>query len=153
MRAAVIERPGIEHLHIVEQPMPTPGPGEVLVRLRAAALNYRDNLVVVGGYGSRQRHEGLIPLGDGAGEVAAVGPEVARWKVGDRVMPCLFPDWIGGPISEAKIKRQLGGSLDGCACEYRVLPEAALVRTPSHLSDLEAATLPCAALTAWSLVC
>lgn len=152
MRAAVIERPGIEHLRIVDRPDPEPGPGEVLLRLRAAALNYRDNLVVVGGYGSRQRHEGLIPLGDGAGEIAAVGPGTSRWKAGDRVMACLFPDWLAGPIAEDKIRRQLGGSIDGCACEYRVLPADALVRTPSHLSDLEAATLPCAALTAWSAI-
>jgi alcohol dehydrogenase len=152
MRAAVIEHPGIEHLHIVDRPDPTPGPGEVLVRIRAASLNYRDNLVVAGGYGARQKQEKLIPLSDSAGEIAALGRGVTRWKVGERVMGCLFPDWTGGPISEDKIKRQLGGSVDGCACEYRVFPDYGLEGTPDHLSDIEAATLPCAALTAWSAV-
>jgi len=152
MRAAIIERPGIEHLHIVERPESQPGAGEVLVRIRAASLNYRDNLVVVGGYGGRQKQEKLIPLSDGAGEIAALGPGVSRWKVGERVVASLFPDWISGSISEGKIKRQLGGTIDGCACEYRVFPEHTLLRTPSHLSDVEAATLPCAALTAWSAV-
>jgi len=152
MRAAILERPGLDNLRIKEVPEPAPGPGEVLVRLRAASLNYRDTLTVVGGYGSRQKQERLIPLADGAGEVAALGPGSTHWKLGDRVIGCLFPDWLGGPITEEKIKRQLGGSVDGCACEFRVFPEHGLVRTPEHLSDIEAATLPCAALTAWSAI-
>ncbi len=152
MKAAVIERPGLDNLKIEELPTPEPGPGEVLVRLRAASLNYRDTLTVVGGYGSRQKQARLIPLSDGAGEVAKLGPGAERWRLGDRVIGCLLPDWQGGEISEEKSAVSLGGSVDGCAAEYRVFQAIGLVRTPEHLSDIEAATLPCAALTAWSAV-
>jgi alcohol dehydrogenase len=152
MRAAVIERPGLDHLVLKELPEPTPGPGEVLVRLRAASLNYRDTLTVLGGYGSKQKQSNLIPLSDGAGEVAALGPGATRWRVGDRVMGCLFLNWLDGEIDAEKIRLALGGSVDGCAVEYRAFAESALVRTPDFLSDIEAATLPCAALTAWSAV-
>ncbi|HVM78328.1 MAG TPA: NAD(P)-dependent alcohol dehydrogenase [Stellaceae bacterium] len=152
MRAAIVERPGLDHLVVTEIPEPKPGPDEVLVRLRAASLNYRDTLTVVGGYGSKQKQSGLIPLSDGAGEVAALGPGVTRWRVGDRVIGCLFPNWIEGEIDVEKISLALGGSVDGCAVEYRVFAEKSLVPTPPFLSDLEAATLPCAALTAWSAV-
>lgn len=150
MKAAVIIRPGLENLRIEDLPVPEPGPGEVLVRLRAAALNFRDTLTVVGGYGSRQKQERLIPLGDGAGEISALGVGVKTWQKGDRVMGCLMPDWQGGEMSEVKGAASLGGSVDGCAVEYRVFPVTGLLRTPEHLSDIEAATLPCAALTAWS---
>lgn len=152
MKAAVIVRPGLDNLIIEELPTPAPGPGEVLVRLRAAALNFRDTLTVVGGYGSRQKQERLIPLGDGAGEVAELGAGVTSWQRGDRVIACLMPNWQGGEMSEEKSAASLGGSIDGCATEYRVFPATGLVRTPEHLSDIEAATLPCAALTAWSAV-
>ena len=152
MRAAVLERPGLDNLKIEQLPTPEPGPGEVLVRLRAASINYRDTLTVVGGYGSRQKQESLIPLSDGAGEVAAVGADVDRWRAGDRVIGCLMPNWQGGEISEEKSAISLGGSADGCAAEYRLFPATGLVRTPEHLSDIEAATLPCAAVTAWSAV-
>ena len=152
MKAAVIVRPGLDNLIIEELATPAPGPGEVLVRLRAAALNFRDTLTVVGGYGSRQKQERLIPLGDGAGEVAELGAGVTSWQRGDRVIACLMPNWQGGEMSEEKSAASLGGSIDGCATEYRVFPATGLVRTPEHLSDIEAATLPCAALTAWSAV-
>jgi len=152
MKAAVIEQPGLENLKIKDLPVPEPGPGEVLVRLRAAALNYRDRLTVEGGYGSRQRHENLIPLGDGAGEVTALGPGASRFEVGDRVTLSFFPDWTGGPPTEARFETSLGGRIDGTAAEYRALPEHALVPTPDYLSDIEAATLPCAGVTAWSAV-
>ena len=152
MKAAVIERPGLDNLKIEELPTPEPGAGEVLVRLRAASLNDRDTLTVVGGYGSRQKQARLIPLSDGAGEVAAVGLGVERWRLGDRVIGCLLPNWQGGELSEEKGALSLGGSVDGCATEYRLFPATGLVRTSEHLSDIEAATLPCAALTAWSAV-
>ena len=152
MRAAVIERPGLDHLVLKEMPTPSPGTGEVLVRLRAASLNYRDTLTVLGGYGSKQKQSDLIPLSDGAGEVVALGPGATRWRLGDRVMGCLFPNWIDGEIDAEKIRLALGGSVDGCAAEYRVFAESALVRTPESFSDPEAATFPCAALTAWSAV-
>ncbi len=152
MKAAVLQRPGLDHLKIEDLPVPEPGPGEVLVRLRAASLNYRDTLTAVGGYGSRQKLERLIPLSDGAGEVVEVGPGVTSWRNGDRVIGCLMPNWQGGEMSEEKSAASLGGSIDGCAVEYRVFPATGLVHTPEHLSDIEAATLPCAALTAWSAV-
>jgi NADPH:quinone reductase-like Zn-dependent oxidoreductase len=152
MKAAVIERPGLDNLKVEELPVPEPGVGEVLVRLRAASLNFRDTLTVVGGYGSRQKRERLIPLSDGAGDVAAVGSRAEPWRRGDRVIGCLMPNRLGGDISEEKSAISLGGSVDGCATEYRLFPASGLVRTPEHLSDLEAATLPCAALTAWSAV-
>ena len=152
MKAAVLERPGLNNLKIEQLPTPEPGPGEVLVRLRAASLNYRDTLTVVGGYGSRQKQERLIPLSDGAGEVASVGVGVQHWRSGDRVIGCLMPNWQGGEMTEEKSAISLGGSVDGCAAEYRLFPATGLVRTPEHLSDIEAATLPCAALTAWSAV-
>src|SRR5512135_3905912 len=117
MKAAVIVRPGLDNLIIEELPMPVPGPGEVLVRLRAAALNFRDTLTVVGGYGSRQKQERLIPLGDGAGEVTELGPGVRSWQRGDRVIACLMPNWQGGEMSEEKSAASLGGSVDGCAVE------------------------------------
>ena len=134
MRAAVLERPGLDNLKIEQLPTPEPGPGEVLVRLRAASINYRDTLTVVGGYGSRQKQESLIPLSDGAGEVAAVGADVDRWRAGDRVIGCLMPNWQGGEMSEEKSAISLGGSADGCAAEYRLFPATGLVRTPEHLS-------------------
>lgn len=152
MKAAVIGRPGLDHLKIEDLPIPEPGPGEVLVRLRAASLNFRDTLTVVGGYGSRQKQERLIPLSDGAGEIAELAAGVDAWCRGDRVIGCLMPNWQGGDMSEEKSAVSLGGSVDGCAVEYRVFPARGLVRTPEHLSDVEAATLPCAALTAWSAV-
>ncbi len=152
MRAAVIERPGLDHLKLEELPIPEPRRGEVLVRLRAASLNYRDTLTAVGGYGARQKRERLIPLSDGAGEVVEVGSDPGSWRRGDRVIGCLMPNWQGGEMSEGKSAASLGGSVDGCAAEYRVFSATGLVRTPEHLSDMEAATLPCAALTAWSAV-
>lgn len=152
MKAAVILRPGLEHLVIEDVPQPTAGAGEVLVRLRAASLNYRDTLVVRGGYGSHQKRENLIPLSDGAGEVAEVGAGVTAWRRGDRVIACLLPRWLAGAPTGERLSESLGGSVDGTAAEYRVCRAVALVRTPDHLSDLEAATLPCAALTAWSAV-
>ncbi|HMK67312.1 MAG TPA: NAD(P)-dependent alcohol dehydrogenase, partial [Stellaceae bacterium] len=152
MRAAIIERPGLEHLVLRDLPEPRPRAGEVLVRLRAASLNFRDTLTVVGGYGSKQKQNELIPLCDGAGEVVALGAGASRWRVGDRVIGCLFPNWLDGEIDAEKTGQSLGGSVDGCAVEYRIFKESSLVPTPAFLSDLEAATLPCAALTAWSAV-
>jgi NADPH:quinone reductase-like Zn-dependent oxidoreductase len=142
---------GIDALALVEKPVPQPGPGEVLVKLTAATLNYRDLLTVKGGYGSRQKFP-LVPLSDGAGVVDAVGPDVRDFAVGDRVVGSFFENWLGGEPSEAKMRAALGGSVDGVLAEYRVFPAHALVKTPEHLSDVEAAALPCAGLTAWSAV-
>lgn len=142
---------GIDGLTLVERPVPTPGPGEVLVRLKAATLNYRDLLTVKGGYGSRQKFP-LVPVSDGAGLVEAVGPGVRALAPGDRVIGSFFEGWLSGEPSEAKMRAALGGAVDGVLAEYRVFPAQALVRTPEHLSDSEAAALPCAGLTAWSAV-
>jgi NADPH:quinone reductase-like Zn-dependent oxidoreductase len=142
---------GIDGLALVDKPVPEPGAGEVLVRLKAATLNYRDLLTVKGGYGSRQKFP-LVPVSDGAGVVERVGPGVREFVSGDRVIGSFFESWIGGEPSEAKMRRALGGSVDGVLSEYRVFPKHALVTTPEHLSDIEAAALPCAGLTAWSAV-
>ncbi len=142
---------GIDGMRLVERPVPTPGAGEVLVRLKAATLNYRDLLTVKGGYGSRQKFP-LIPGSAGAGVVESVGPGVTEFAPGDRVIGSFFEGWLGGEPSEVKMRTALGGAVDGVLCEYRVWPSAALVRTPDHLTDAEAAALPCAGLTAWSAV-
>lgn len=142
---------GIDGLALVERPVPTPGVGEVLVRLNAATLNYRDLLIVKGGYGSRQKFP-LVPVSDGAGLVEATGPGVRAFAPGDRVIGSFFEGWLSGEPSEAKMRAALGGAVDGVLAEYRVFPAQALVRTPEHLNDSEAAALPCAGLTAWSAV-
>ena len=142
---------GIDGLALVERTIPQPGKGELLVRLTAATLNYRDLITVKGGYGSRQKFP-LVPLSDGAGVVEAVGPDVRGFKAGDRVIGSFFEGWLAGEPSEAKMRSSLGGALDGVLTEYRVFPANAVVKTPEHLSDVEAAALPCAGLTAWSAV-
>ncbi len=142
---------GIDALALVDKPVPQPGKNEVLVRLTAASLNYRDLLTVKGGYGSRQKFP-LVPLSDGAGVVEAVGDGVTAFARGDRVIGSFFESWTGGEPSEAKMRAALGGAVDGTLSEYRMFPAHALVRTPAHLSDVEAATLPCAGVTAWSAV-
>ena len=152
MKAYELQGPqGIDGLVLVDKPKPVPARGQVLVKLAAATLNYRDLLTVKGGYGSRQKFP-LVPLSDGAGTVEAVGEGVTRWKVGDRVTGSFFEDWTGGEPTEEKLQTALGGALDGVLCEYRLFAAHGVVRTPEHLSDAEAAALPCAALTAWSAV-
>src|SRR5262245_59724014 len=141
----------LDGLKRVELPEPRPGPGEVLVRLRAAALNYRDLVVAQGRYSSRPRRN-IIPLCDGAGEVIAVRPGVTRFKAGDRVAANFFQSWVGGPLTKEKFGSDLGASLDGTRVEQMVLHQQGLVRLPDHLSFEEGATLPCAALTAWHAV-
>ena len=153
MKAVVLEQAnGPEHLHFVDRPDPVPGPGEALVRIKAASLNYRDLVMTRGGYGSRQRKSDLIPLSDGAGEVVAVGDGATRFKPGDRVTVSFFQDWISGPASQEKINSDIGRDRDGVLCEFRTFNERGLALTPDTLSDVEAASLPCAALTAWSAI-
>ncbi len=127
---------------------PRPGPEEILMRVRASSLNYRDLMVLKGG-GRGQTKLGVVPLSDGAGEVAAIGEGVTRIKIGDRIAGCFHPRWFGGPIKPDYLTDRLGANLDGMLAEYAVLSEEALVHPPSHLSFEEAATLPCAAVTAW----
>jgi NADPH:quinone reductase-like Zn-dependent oxidoreductase len=127
---------------------PRPGLREVLMRVRATSLNYRDLMVLKGG-GRGPTTLGVVPLSDGAGEVAAVGEGVTRVKLGDRIAGCFHPRWFGGPIRPEYLTDRLGANLDGMLSQYAVLSEEALVRVPSHLTFEEAATLPCAAVTAW----
>ncbi len=150
MRAYELRGNGVETLTLVERPRPRPGPGQVLVRVRATSLNYRDLLVASGTYarGGPPRRP-LVPLSDGAGEVVEVGGGVTRLRAGDRVAGAFFPKWIDGPSDEAKTASALGGSVDGVLAEEVVLDGDAVVRFPEHLSFEEAATLPCAGVTAW----
>lgn len=138
---------GIENLRLVEKPEPAPGPGEIVVAMRAASLNYRD-LLTVQGMGAASRPP-LIPFSDGAGEVIRVGEGVTRVAVGDRVCPMFFQSWLDGGPSADKRSRSLGGPLSGVLQEQMLLSAEGVSRFAPHLSFTEAATLPCAALTAW----
>ncbi|MGC9158903.1 MAG: zinc-dependent alcohol dehydrogenase family protein [Terracidiphilus sp.] len=149
MKVARISSFGIDSLEFTECPVPHPEPGEVLVRVQAVSLNYRDLLVVKGFYNPRMKLP-RIPCSDGAGEVVAVGEGVSGWKPGDRVAGIFMQNWLDGPATPAKVKGALGGDVDGMLAEYAVLRETGLVRLPAHLSYAEAATLPCAAVTAWN---
>jgi len=149
MRAYRIhEARGIESLKLENLPEPQAGPGEVVVKIRATSLNFRDLMVIQGRY-SRNLPLPLVPLSDGAGEVVEVGSGVTRFQVGDRVAGCFFSRWDGGTIDDRAVKSAMGGAVDGVLAEQVVLPESGLVKFPDHLSFEEAATLPCAALTAW----
>jgi len=140
---------GIDNLKMLEKEEPKPGRQQVLVKMRAASINYRDLLMIRGMY-SRNLPLPLIPFSDGAGEVAAIGDGVTRWKPGDRVMSAFFQNWISGPITDAAAKSALGGAIDGVLAEYVALHEEGLVAMPERLSFEEGATLPCAALAAWN---
>lgn len=137
-------------LNIEEAAIPRPAPRQVLVRMRAASLNRRDILLADGQYGMSIPADGIIPLSDGAGDVVDVGSEVTRFAVGDRVASVFFQSWISGTIRHEDLPNTLGGPRDGVLAEYCVLDEQSLVRVPAHLSFEEAATLPCAAVTAWN---
>jgi NADPH:quinone reductase-like Zn-dependent oxidoreductase len=149
MRVWQISSFGIDSLEFVERPTPKPGPGEVLVGVRAISLNYRDLMIVKGLYNPRL---GLprVPCSDGAGEVVAVGAGVTKWKAGDRVAAIFMQNWFEGALTPAKARGALGGDIDGILADYVILKEAGLVRIPEHLSFQEASTLPCAAVTAWN---
>jgi NADPH:quinone reductase-like Zn-dependent oxidoreductase len=139
---------GPDALRREELPSPTPRPGQVLVRIRAVSLNYRDLMISKGVYNPRLKLP-LVLLSDGAGEVASTGAGVTRFKPGDRVAASFMPAWVGGQLDDAKARSALGAEVDGVLAEEVVLPEEGLVRIPEHLSFEEAATLPCAAVTAW----
>ena len=149
MRAWQFSSFGLEHLEFVEKPTPTPGPGEVLVGVRAISLNFRDLLLIRGQYSPRMRLP-RIPCSDGAGEVVAVGEGVTAWKPGDRVAGIFMQNWLDGPLTAIRSRGALGGDVDGMLTDYVVLRETGLVAIPEHLSFQEAATLPCAAVTAWN---
>ena len=148
MRVVELQTFALDSLTVVDRPEPRPGPGQVLLHIRACALNYRDLLVAKGLY-NKKAPLPLVPLSDGAGEVAAVGDGVTRVRVSDRVAGCFMPAWINGEVTEPKAKSALGGGGTGMLAEYVLLPAEGVVPTPEHLTDEEAATLPCAAVTAW----
>jgi NADPH:quinone reductase-like Zn-dependent oxidoreductase len=140
---------GIDSLVLVEKEPVPPGPGQVQVRIHAISLNYRDLMVVQGRYNPRLAMP-RVPCSDGAGEVVTVGAGVSQWKLGDRVAGIFMQAWLAGRPNASYSKSALGGDIDGMLATEVVLSESGLVRIPEHLSYEEAATLPCAAVTAWN---
>jgi NADPH:quinone reductase-like Zn-dependent oxidoreductase len=148
MKSFEIQEFGIDNLVLADRPEPEPASREVLVRLKAASLNYRDLTLVQGVYNPKLKRP-LVPLSDGVGTVEKTGTGVTRFRPGDRVAGCFFQQWIDGPHTKEKGRSALGGAIDGVAREYAIFSEDGLVAVPAFLSDEEAATLPCAAVTAW----
>lgn len=149
MKVYEIREPkGIDALTVAEREEPRPGYGQVLVKLRAASLNYRDLAVARGAYGRGVPYP-LIPLSDGTGEIVELGPGTSGWSTGDRVAGIFMQGWISGRVNSEKAQTALGGAIDGVLSEFRCFNEQGLVRIPNHLSFEEGATLPCAAVTAW----
>ena len=147
MKLITVKQPGgLDNLCLEERPDPVPGPGEILVRWHATSLNYHDYLVAIGGIPVADRR---IPMSDGAGEVLAVGQNVNEWKVGDKVMSMFFPFSTEGKPSLMKMMAVMGETVDGCMVEKACLPATAVTAIPRGYSYAEAATLPCAGLTAW----
>lgn len=140
---------GLDSLKLVERSDPSPGRGQLLVRVRAASLNYRDLLLTLGHYNPKLKLP-HVPGSDGAGEVVSVGEGVTDAKPGDRVAGTFFQRWEDGELSDVDARTTLGGDRDGMLSELVLLEAGGWVRVPEHLSDAEAATLPCAALTAWN---
>ena len=152
MRSLTVSAPwGINNIEIIEVPDPVPGPGEVRLRMKAVAINYRDLLIANGRHvqGALEHNE-IVPFGDGCGVVDAVGEGVTRVSVGDRVIPMLIPDWISGPPRPEVIGTALGKNVPGVGREYMVVNQENLVKAPECLSDNEAACLAIAGLTAWA---
>ncbi len=151
MRLYELAGEGLDALRPLERASPRPGPGQVLVRMRAASLNYRDLLIATGRYSARRGalKRPLVPLSDGAGEVVAVGPGVRTLAPGDRVASSFFQRWVDGPWDPQMGGSALGGTIDGVLAEEVVLEEGGAVKVPAALSFEEAATFPCAGVTAW----
>jgi NADPH:quinone reductase-like Zn-dependent oxidoreductase len=151
MRVWQIPAFGLDNLALEERPVPVPARGQAVVKVHAVSLNYRDLLMVLGKYNPKMALP-RIPCSDGAGEVTAIGDGVTRVKVGQRVAGIFMQNWIEGDPTAHKQRGALGGDIDGMLAEYVVLDENGLVEVPEHLSWEEAATLPCAAVTAWNAV-
>jgi NADPH:quinone reductase-like Zn-dependent oxidoreductase len=149
MFAYPIKQFGIEHLQQAELPELQIAPGKVLIKIHAVSLNYRDLMMVKGLYNPRMALP-RIPCSDGAGEVVAVGEGVSRVRVGDRVCGIFMQQWLDGPLTAEKSEAALGGDVDGMLAEYVLLDHDGVVHFPEHLTYEEAATLPCAAVTAWN---
>ncbi len=139
-------------LRLTERDPPEPGPRQILLRMRAASLNYRDHILIRGGYGRRGGRLPVVPVSDGVGEVVAVGPGVTRFAPGDRACPAFFRGWRAGPFDERFLDHALGGPEEGVMMEYKAVDEESAVAVPAFLSDAEAASLPCAAVTAWTAI-
>lgn len=150
MRAFEIHpREGFDALTLVERPSSPLGPHHVRVRVRAVSLNYRDLSIARGAQRRSAQVKPTVAASDGSGEVAEVGAQVSRFRVGDRVAPIFFPGWLDGRFASEHHARALGGTVDGVLAEELVADEQALVSIPAHLTFEEAATLPCAGVTAW----
>ncbi|MDI4234100.1 NAD(P)-dependent alcohol dehydrogenase [Bradyrhizobium sp. Arg237L] len=148
MRCWEVQSFDIEGLALGERPDPVAGKGEILVEIDAVSLNYRDLAIARGVYSPWQPLP-MIPASDAVGRIVAVGPDVERWRVGERVIGCYMQGWDRGPSEPSDRTRTLGSPLDGVLCERRVFPANFVVRAPERLTDFECATLPIAALTAW----
>lgn len=149
MRAWMLEDFGLDNLNRHEIPIPDPGAGELLIKVSAASLNYRDKALVDGIYAPDKQPKRLIPVADFAGVVAAVGEGASKFSVGDRVTSHFYSTWQDGPWLPKYADHQVGGPLGGGLAEYQILAENAVVASPEGLTDAEAATLPIAALTPW----
>ena len=143
---------GFDNLKLSQRPEPVCGPGQVIVAMRMASLNARDLIVPDRGYGRATGELPLIPVSDGVGEVVEVGAGVSQVAVGDRVCPTYFQNWTSGEPTPERFSSALGGPLDGVMADLVCLSAEGVVKIPDYLSDAEAATLPCAALTAWSAI-
>ncbi|HEX4740173.1 MAG TPA: NAD(P)-dependent alcohol dehydrogenase [Caulobacteraceae bacterium] len=149
MRALqLVDAAGLDHLKVVELPDPRPGPGEVLVRMRAVSLNYRDLLMVNGVYAPRTPLP-VTPFSDGCGVVEAVGEGVTRFRPGERVATMFFQKWLSGPPTPEGLASALGLPIPGAGRELATFHQDGLSRVPDFLTDQQVACLPCAALTAW----
>src|SRR5512144_1149330 len=142
----------MDNVRLATRPDPHPARGEVRVAMRASALNYRDLIVPLRGYGERMQQLPLIMLGDGAGVVDELGEGARAPAIGERVCPLFFQDWNAGEPTRERLARSLGAARDGTMAEFMVLPATGVARVPAHLDDVEAATLPIAAVTAWRAV-
>jgi NADPH:quinone reductase-like Zn-dependent oxidoreductase len=150
MYAIQLVEPSLTAFRRVSLPDPEPGPGEVLIRLRAAALNYIDVAVATGRFPGATLP--MVPVADGAGDIVALGADVTDVALGDRVIPHFMPDWLDGPMRPERIAAMRGITLPGSLSEYVVVPARSVVRLPEHLDFAQGATLPIAATTAWNAV-
>ena len=151
MKVIELRQWGLEHIAPgARAAPPAPGPGEILIEMQAASVNYRDLVFARGGYGRERGALPLVILSDGAGRVVAAGPGVSRAAIGELVCPIVMPQWRDGAMREEHRRRILGGTIDGVMSEQMLLAEEAIVKAPQGFTAGEAATLPCAALTAWN---
>ena len=150
MRAyEIIPGTTVESIRLTERPAPVARAGQVVIDIRACSLNFRDVINISGPQDGSPKATGVIPCSDGAGVVTAVGEGVTRLKVGDRVAGAYMPDWVTGPMTPEVQATALGGTVDGVLAEQIALPATGVVKIPEHLTFEEAATLPCAGVTAW----